>query len=143
VQDLPDFGTLGFRNLLDFGFLSLELGSVVFEIRARGEIAAEPHGERARRDLGETSRNDYGRRGHRSGKTRRESERDGKPIRQADDNVSDESRGEKVLFDMRRRRHGPPEVEPRFRQRRAGPSAKNAVEDLITARQHAPQDAVS
>jgi len=43
---------------------------------------------------------------------------------------------------MWRRRHGPPEVEPRFRQRRAGSSAKNAVEDSITARQHAPQDAV-
>jgi hypothetical protein len=90
AQNLAHFRALGFRYFLNFGFLALKLGAVVFEIRARGKIAAEPHGESACRDLGETRGNDDGCRGNRPCKTRREGERNGQPIRHPNDNIADE-----------------------------------------------------
>ena len=69
------------------------------------QVAAQPHRDRAGRNLGKTGGNDQMRLGNRAGQPRRKRERNSQTVRHPDDHIADGVSGGKVLFNMWRHCH--------------------------------------
>ena len=108
LEDLVDFGGLVFRAGDDFEFLAAAFGGEVLGVAARGEVAAEAHGDGAGGDFGESGGDDEVSGGDGSGETGGEGEGDGEAVGEADDDVADRLGGGEVDFVMimRGRRRG-------------------------------------
>jgi hypothetical protein len=92
-EDFVDFRGFVCRAGDDFVFFAAALGGEVLCVTARGEIAAEAHGDRAGGDFSEAGGNDEMGGGDGSGEARGEGEGDGEAVGQADDDVPDHFRG--------------------------------------------------
>ncbi len=124
LEDLHDLRALRVGDLLDLPLLARPLARVVLHVAARGEVPAETHRDRARRDLGDPRGDDDPGRIDRAGEPGGQGERNGEAVGHADHDVAHGlARGE-VLFEVRRCRHrlpssGPPPNAP-AEARRAG-----------------------
>ena len=100
-EDLVDLFFFVAGALDDLALFALSFGHVVFGIAARGEIAAEAHGDRARSDLCKAGEDNDVRRGDGSGEAGGKSEGDSESIGEADDDVANGFSGLEVSFDVR------------------------------------------
>ena len=98
-----DFGHAG-----HFRPLARQFAGVMLGVAPGGEVTAQAHGDRSRRDLGQSRGHDDPRRGHRAGQPCRQRKWHRQPVRHPDDNVSNDiARGE-VPLDVRSLRHRRP-----------------------------------
>ena len=105
-EQIGDFPRLLFGDLDRFALLPRELRRVVLGVRPGGEIAAEPHRDRARRDLGQTGGDDHPARVDRPRQAGREREGDRQAVGHSDHDVADRRRRGEVLFEVGSLRHG-------------------------------------
>jgi hypothetical protein len=98
LEDFIDFSGLVFGAGDDFDLFAAALGGEVLGVAARGEVAAEAHGDGAGGDFGEAGGDDQMRGGDGSGEAGSEGEGDGETVGQADDDVAHGFRGGEVDF---------------------------------------------
>ena len=105
TKDLGDF--LGFDVSQIYGLANFAeaFGCVVLEVRLRGQITAEPHGNRPGGNLRETCGDHDTGRADRTSESRRECERHRQPVGHPNHDVANGCRGCKVFFFVFDRQH--------------------------------------